>query len=108
MATPESQARENALATSPFVDELDPCVAATDLIGLKLPPKLSDRITWERRHRNVFHFRYARESTSGDLRKDFKHWNSPTLAYAGPRLLRAEQEGVWVGAAAGREPRDPV
>lgn len=43
---------------SPYVDQLDLFVTATDLHGTALPLRLADGIVWERRYRNVFHFRY--------------------------------------------------
>lgn len=43
---------------SPYVDELDLFVTATDLHGTVLPVRLADRMIYERRYRNVFHFRY--------------------------------------------------
>ena len=43
---------------SPYVDELDLFITATDLEGMPLPLRLADKIVYERRHRNVFHFKY--------------------------------------------------
>ena len=82
METPESQAHQDDVTASPFVDELDLFVTTTDITGLKLPLKLSDKIIWERRYRNVFHFLYASKFASGDPRNDFEPWNNPMLAYA--------------------------
>ena len=67
---------------SPYVDELDLYVTATDLEGLVLPIKLADKVVTERRHRNVFHFLYAKEEASGTDRNDFEASNNPLLAFA--------------------------
>jgi patatin-related protein len=64
---------------TPYVDELDLFVTATDINGLTLPIKLADNVVYERRHRNVFHFIYS-ESTSS--RNDFSGDFNPFLAYA--------------------------
>ena len=46
-------------AASPLVGELDLFITTTDIEGLPLPITLADNVVYERRHRNVFHFRYA-------------------------------------------------
>lgn len=63
---------------SPLVDELDLFITTTDLEGLPLPVALTDNVIYERRHRNVFHFRYA----GGGSENDFIKANDPFLAYA--------------------------
>ena len=66
---------------SPYVDEIDLYITATDLTGIPLPIRLSDTVVYERRHRNVFHFKYA-GAESGDERNDFVGENNPFLAFA--------------------------
>ncbi|HKY01957.1 MAG TPA: patatin-like protein [Burkholderiales bacterium] len=68
----------NAAPTrSPLVEELDLFITTTDLEGLPLPFALGDTVVYERRHRNIFHFRYA-----GGKENDFIKSNDPFLAYA--------------------------
>lgn len=67
---------------SPYVEELDLFVTATDISGLKLPIRLADMVVKERRHRNVFHFIYTIERASGINRNDFQAKNNPFLAFA--------------------------
>src|SRR5690606_25074243 len=43
---------------SPYVEELDLFVTATDIRGLELPLRLADRVVQENRYRSVFRFRY--------------------------------------------------
>ena len=66
---------------SPYVRELDLFVTATDFRGLPIQLRLSDDVVEERRHRNVFHFRYAHEH-SEEACNDFHAGNDPFLAYA--------------------------
>ncbi|MDQ3255835.1 MAG: patatin-like protein, partial [Acidobacteriota bacterium] len=67
---------------SPYVDELDLYITATDIEGVPLPLRLSDAIVYERRHRNVFHFKYATAEASGEDRNDFITEHNPFLAFA--------------------------
>src|SRR5262249_52481956 len=60
---------------------IDLYITATDLTGIPLPIRLSDTVVFERRHRNVFHFKYA-SAESGDERNDFVAENNPFLAFA--------------------------
>lgn len=71
-----------ATAGSPYLDELDLYVTATDLRGLPLPIRLSDGEIVERRHRAVFRFIYASPRASGDERNDFTAAVDPFLAFA--------------------------
>ena len=66
---------------SPYVDEIDLFITTTDLAGMPLPIRLSDTVVYERRHRNVFHFKYA-SPESGEDRNDFVGENNPFLAIA--------------------------
>jgi len=74
---PADESRESRLA-----DELDLYVTTTDLEGLLLPIRLSNRLTWERRYRNVFHFRYRTVEATGEHHNDFHLGNNPFLAFA--------------------------
>ena len=78
---PASQPIGSPHSPSPYVDELDLFVTTTDIHGVPLPIRLSDRVVYERRHRNVFHFRYA---SGGHTRyeNDFIAQHSPFLAFA--------------------------
>ena len=77
----ERSAVSTASGTSGYVDEIDLAVTATDLGGLPIPLRLSDSVVTERRHRNVFRFRYDRGRT-GRQRNDFHAGNNAFLAYA--------------------------
>src|SRR5690349_12505911 len=68
---------------SPHVDEIDLFITTTDIAGTPLPIRLSDTVVYERRHRNVFHFKYASQEVAGDeVRNDFDRTNNPFLAFA--------------------------
>ena len=71
---------------SALVTELDLFVTTTDIEGLPLPIKLSAGVVYERRYRNVFHFRYApRPIDKPDQqlsRDDFRKEDDPFLAFA--------------------------
>ena len=76
---------------SPLVRELDLFITTTDIQGIPLPIKLGDGVVYERRYRNVFHFRYApdprpkeiRENSGEDFtRNDFRKEDDPFLAFA--------------------------
>lgn len=66
---------------SPYVDELDLYITATDIEGAPVPIKLSDAVVYERRHRNVFHFKYASVEAMGDPCNDFISENNPFMAF---------------------------
>jgi patatin-related protein len=82
---------------SPYGDEIDLYVTATDIHGVTVPLRLADDIVYERRHKNVFHFRYY-ATPHGDpsrtdfalsagtnavyLRNDFARQFNPFLAFA--------------------------
>lgn len=65
-------------AKSPFVEELDLFVTATDFYGLPVSLRLADGVVEERRHRNVYQLRYS----SNLARNDFLAENNPFLAFA--------------------------
>jgi patatin-related protein len=78
----EKQRKSKEDFTSPYVDELDLFITTTDIEGTLLPLRLSDTVVFERRHRNVFHFRYASPEATGQKRNDFLSQNDPFLAFA--------------------------
>ncbi len=67
---------------SPLVGELDLFITTTDIDGIPLPIGLADEVVYERRFKNVFHFRYSTERTTGSPRDDFIKANDPFLAFA--------------------------
>ncbi|HKO98840.1 MAG TPA: patatin-like protein [Pyrinomonadaceae bacterium] len=67
---------------SPYVDELDLFITATDIEGVPVPLRLSDAVVYERRHRNVFHFKYAKHEVVGRHFNDFTGELNPFLAFA--------------------------
>jgi patatin-related protein len=67
---------------SPLVSELDLFITTTDIEGIPLPITLSDSVVYERRYKNVFHFRYATANATGSKRDDFVKANDPFLAFA--------------------------
>ncbi len=66
---------------SPLADEIDLFVTTTDIEGAVVPLRLFDKVVHERRHRQVFKFRYA-EPDSGQPKSDFADADSPFLAFA--------------------------
>jgi patatin-related protein len=67
---------------SPHVDELDLFITTTDIEGTLVPLRLSDTVVYERRHRNVFHFKYGTPEATGFEKNDFLARNDPFLAFA--------------------------
>ncbi|MDQ1637855.1 MAG: hypothetical protein QOF62_1194 [Pyrinomonadaceae bacterium] len=68
--------------SSPHVDELDLFITTTDIEGVPVALRLSDMIVYERRHRNVFHFKYARGDKPETDFNDFERSLNPFLAFA--------------------------
>jgi len=76
-------ARPNLLACdSPYVEELDLFVTTTDMAGLLVPLRLEDRVIFERRYRNFFHFRYGYPADNGSPYNSFQPLNTTFLAFA--------------------------
>ena len=76
---------------SPYVDELDLFITATDLQGLSVPVRSSRReVARERRYRNVFQFRYCTSAAAGSAApneedkplNEFLEKHDPFLAFA--------------------------
>jgi patatin-related protein len=61
----------------PLVQQVDLFVTATDIAGITVPLRLSDRTVSERRHRSVFHFAFE-----AGKRNDFRRKFNPLLAFA--------------------------
>ena len=78
----EDQRPSSEKFDSPYVDELDLFITATDIEGVPVPLRLSDTVVFERRHRSVFHFRYGKESVVGTDFNDFLQPFNPFLAFA--------------------------
>ncbi|HEY6327756.1 MAG TPA: patatin-like protein [Blastocatellia bacterium] len=70
-------------ASKGFVDEVDLYVTATDLAGLVVPIRLADELVYERRYKNVFHFRYSAGTSPKDAGgNQFEKEYNPFLAFA--------------------------
>ena len=85
MEEEDESSQVKAEQDSPLVGELDLFVTTTDIEGIPLPIKLADDVIYERRYRNVFHFRYvAKEPAPSAVEavNDFKQENDPFLAFA--------------------------
>jgi predicted acylesterase/phospholipase RssA len=67
---------------SPYVDELDLFITATDIEGVDVPLRLSDGVVFEKRHRSVFRFRYGKAEVLGVDFNDFLRPFNPFLAFA--------------------------
>lgn len=91
----EEQRAENAQieanADVRLANELDLFITTTDIEGIPLPVKLADGVIYERRYKNVFHFRYAPDPRRAEIRQnskedfgrdDFTSENDSFLAFA--------------------------
>lgn len=68
---------------SPSVDELDLFITTTDIRGTVVPLQLADKLVFEKRYKNVFHFKYDREQvTDSAPRNEFTSEYNPFLAFA--------------------------
>lgn len=74
--------RPERSAPSPYVEELDLAVTATDIRGAVIPIRLADGVVRERSHRRVFRFRYAAPWSATPVRNDFRRSYNPFLAFA--------------------------
>jgi patatin-related protein len=65
---------------SPLVDEIDLFITTTDVRGAVVPLRLFDKVVYEKRYKQVYHFQYA---PAGDApRNDLADDNIPFLAFA--------------------------
>lgn len=78
----EGQARSGPQTVSPYVEELDLFVTATDVYGLPVPLRLADRLVYENRHRHVFHLRYCKTPEAPTQLNDFEETHNTLLAFA--------------------------
>ncbi|WPB55533.1 patatin-like protein [Xylophilus sp. GOD-11R] len=67
--------------TSPLVDEIDLFVTTTDIQGSAVALRLFDKVVYERRYKQSFHFRYP-DGRSQRVGTDFCQENDPFLAFA--------------------------
>jgi patatin-related protein len=119
----DSQNDNQNASPSPNVEELDLYITATDTQGQIIPIKLADGLATERRHRNVFHFRYSNacfdehQHRGQRIHNDFKRENNPFLAFAArctsafpvafePMSLRAIDEVLRLRQNYGDKPID--
>lgn len=66
---------------SALADEVDLYVTTTDIRGSLVPMRLFDKVVYEKRHKQVFHFQY-KGSGGKPTRNDFDAANTPFLAFA--------------------------
>lgn len=66
---------------SALVDELDLYVTTTDIRGAIVPLRLFDKVVYEKRHKQVYHFQYA-AAAGKTLRNDLSNDNTKFLAFA--------------------------
>jgi patatin-related protein len=76
-----------AVRRSRLADEIDLFITTTDVRGNPVPLQLADKVVYERRYRNAFHFRYdgGAGGAGGDenaARNDFRSSRNPLLAFA--------------------------
>jgi patatin-related protein len=64
---------------SPLVDEIDLFITTTDIRGAVVPLRLFDKVVYEKRYKQVYHFQYA---TGQKPSNDFADDNIPFLAFA--------------------------
>ncbi|MFN4116619.1 MAG: patatin-like protein, partial [Inhella sp.] len=82
-ATPAFAGAPGPAARSPLADEIDLFVTTTDIEGAVVPLRLFDKVVHERRHRQVFRFRYAEpQDAAAPVKSDFRAADSPFLAFA--------------------------
>jgi len=65
---------------SPLVDEIDLYVTTTDIRGSAVPLRLFDKVVYERRYKQSYHFNFPNGTTPGG--NDFAADNAPFLAFA--------------------------
>jgi patatin-related protein len=90
LAALDEMGTDGGAEASRLVDELDLWITTTDIRGLLMPIDLFDRMVYERRHRNVLHFKYATgyargggQGTDDGPVNDFLRSYNPMLAFAG-------------------------
>jgi patatin-related protein len=66
----------------PLQPEMDVFATATDLQGLELPIELADEQVFEKKHKQVFHLRFATDEKGHIVPNDFSHEMNSFLAFA--------------------------
>ena len=71
---------------SPFVDEIDLYLTTTDIKGSAVPLRLFDKVVYERRFKQNYHFRFpdgvTRTADAATTGNDFAAANRPFMAFA--------------------------
>ncbi len=70
-----------AASASPLVDEIDLYITTTDIKGSAVPLRLFDKVVYERRYKQSFHFRYP-DGVTPPSGNDFGPVNRSFLAFA--------------------------
>jgi hypothetical protein len=66
---------------SSLVDEIDLFITTTDIRGAVVPLRLFDKVVYEKRYKQVYHFQYVAADGQAS-RNDFADENTPFLAFA--------------------------
>lgn len=74
----KTTAAPSAQDGSSLADEIDLFITTTDIRGAVVPLRLFDKVVYERRYKQVYHFRYDAANGHNDLSDD----NVPFLAFA--------------------------
>ena len=74
--------RGTQVSAQPLADELSLFATTTDIEGIAVPIRLSDEVVLERRHKNVFRFRFSKGAFFEEQRNDFDAEHNPLLAFA--------------------------
>jgi patatin-related protein len=64
---------------SQLAEEIDLFVTTTDIVGSPVPLRLADKVVYERRHKQSYHFSYPAGTSGGN---DLAPENNPFLAFA--------------------------
>lgn len=67
----EKSRASTPVAQSPYGTEVDLFVTATDIRGVTVPLRLADAVVYERRHKNVFHFKYYTTASQTEAQTDY-------------------------------------
>jgi patatin-related protein len=77
----ESVIKPRGKSESALVDEIDLYMTTTDIRGAVVPLRLFDKVVYEKRFKQVYHFQYKAADGCASL-NDFKDENAPFLAFA--------------------------
>ncbi len=81
-ANGQGQGQGQGQGPSALVEELDLYVTTTDISGAPVPLRLFDKVVYERRHKQRFHFSYPTQMPGAEAGFDFAQANHPFLAFA--------------------------